>query len=468
MKLRSRVVVAVVTVVVALVWAASSQAASTSILSVPGEVVPGTPHKYDKVMVRRYGSANAKRVLVLVPGTDAGAGYFGNVATYLSSHVPNLQVWAEMRREGVLENNKVLLKAIKGKVSLQYAFNYYLGWLSDPSISPHYQPLNAADYGFVKSWGLNVAMNDLHAVIEKARDGGKRQVVLGGHSLGGAEASIYPAWSFDGHPGYKDLSGIVEIDGGELGPRITGFPSITTTAQARTQLASLNTSGPFSALLDNIPWAAGAFGELAALEALKAPNAPSAIQAFPLLPTELKAPKPLTNLAALGYSFDAATSPSALDLIHVHSGHLATGDPAGWVNDGPTPIQNVAKAFSIEPLGSIDWYYPERLTIDVQAAHSLTETPAARTLGLHLKYLHQVDIPLFAIQTSLGGESNAVMDGAKEYKRVSKIPSVEIINKAKTYSHLDPLLAAPAKNAFLRNVAPWLEKVAFAAHSSHS
>ena len=33
---------------------------------------------------------------------------------------------------------------------------------------------------------MAVAMNDLHAVIMKAREGGKRTVTLGGHSLGGS------------------------------------------------------------------------------------------------------------------------------------------------------------------------------------------------------------------------------------------------------------------------------------------
>jgi hypothetical protein len=80
----------------------------------------------------------------------------------------------------------------------------------------------------------------------------------------------------------------------------------------------------------------------------------------------------VTNAAQLGYAFDASTSPPQLALIHVHSGHVATtGDPAGWVNEGLTPIQNVADVFAQAPLAATEWYYPERLSIDAGVASSL-------------------------------------------------------------------------------------------------
>jgi len=412
-------------------------------------------------MVRRFGSPNASKVLVLVPGDLAGAADFNIVGPYLAAHVPGLQVWAEMRREGALEDNSVLLKALHGTATLQDAFNYYLGWLDNPAISPHYQPLNAKQYGFVDQWGLNVAMEDLHAVILKARDHGHRTVILGGHSLGGAEAAIYPTWDFGGRGGYQDIAGIVGIDGGALGG-VGGNPaSITTVPQAQAALQTLVTKGPWQDLLGlGLPWVTGPFAELGALNALKDPNGPSIQQQFPLLPAAFKPSVPATNLAQLGYAFDASTSPAALALIHVHSGHLAaSGTPRGWVNDGPTPAQNIALAFSQEPLGPVDWYFPERLGIDVGAAGELQETPAAQYLGLHLAHLHQVNVPLYVIQTSLGGTNNAVANGAKLYQQESKIPRVTIVNRASTYSHLDPLLAAPAHNAFLQTVVPWLMRI---------
>lgn len=432
----------------------------TSTFGVEGVAVPGTPARYDKVMVRRFGSPSATNVLVLVPGTLAGAADFDIVGPYLAEHVPNLQIWAEMRREGALEDNALLLKVLNGAANVNEAFDYYLGWIADPKVTPHYQPLQASAYRFVDQWGLAVAMGDLHNVIELARDGGKRTVILGGHSLGGAEASIYPVWDFGGRAGYQDIAGIIGIDGDAgLASGFGKSPPLTTTAQATGALRKLESGSPWLDLLGfGLPWITGPFAEIGALAALKEPDARSILQGYRLLPADLKSPVTVTNLAGLGYAFDASTSPASLALIHVHSGHLATtGSPRGWVNDGPTPVQNVADVFSQEPLGPVDWYFPERLVIDIEAAGSLTQTPAADVLGLRLYHLGQVDVPMYVIETSLGGTNNAVADAANSYKQHSKIPNVTIVNRTSVYGHLDPLLAAPAKNSFLQTVIPWIE-----------
>ena len=129
------------------------------------------------------------------------------------------------------------------------------------------------------------------------------------------------------------------------------------------------------------------------------------------------------------------------------------------MNDGPTPVQDIAFAFSQEPLGPVDWYYPERLTIDTEAAGSLTETSAAKVLGLRLYHLKQVDVPLYVIQTSLGGTNNAVIDAAEAYAKASQIgiKRLTTVNEDPEYAHLDPLLATPSQNAFLKTVIPWIE-----------
>ena len=440
--------------------AAARATAVPSIFSVAGDTAPGTPRRYDHVMIRRYGSPTARKVLVLVPGMLAGAGDFSLIGPYLAAHVPGLQVWAEMRREGALQDNSMLVKGLHGQASVQQVFDYYLGWLlAKPSISPRYKPLDASQYGFVDDWGLAVAMNDLHAVILKAGAGGRRTVILGGHSLGGAEAAIYPAWDFNGRAGYKDIAGIVGIDGLSLLPR----SSISTAAEANAALAKLQASGPWTSLLPGLPpWATGAFAEVSALATLKAPHARSVQQSFALLPSLLKPPFPATNAGVLGWGFDTVASNPAngLSLIQVHSGHLATsGAVRDWVDSGPTPIENVARAFSTEPIGPVDWYYPTRLSIDVGAADPLTETPAARVLGLRLGHLRQVNVPLYAVQTALGGNNNALKTAARAMKRASRIPSLTFVDKRASYGHLDPLLAAPARNAFLQTVVPWLRRI---------
>ncbi|HYP47490.1 MAG TPA: hypothetical protein VEQ61_02525, partial [Thermoleophilaceae bacterium] len=59
-----------VLVLLLLVVPAAAAQANFTVRGAPG---PG-PAKYDKVYVERVGSATARRVLVLVPGTNGGAG----------------------------------------------------------------------------------------------------------------------------------------------------------------------------------------------------------------------------------------------------------------------------------------------------------------------------------------------------------------------------------------------------------
>ena len=394
-----------------------------SVFDVPGVPSPGTPPQYDKVQVRRYGSPDAPKVPVLVPGTVAGAADFDVVGPYLASHVPGVQVWAQMRREGALVDNAVLMKGATGQATQQQVFDYYVGWLTNKAITDHYQPLKNADYAFAKNWGLAVAMGDLRNVVTLARDGGKRQVILGGHSLGGSEAAIYAAWDFAGSPGFRDLSGIVCIDGCSFPPGLRANPDTASVAAAQKAISQMDTKGPWLDLLGvGLPWISGALGEMSALAAHVDPNGRSIAQEFTLLPPAFKPGVPVTNAAQLGFGFEAKTSPAALALTHITSGHLSgTGNPQGWVDDGPTPVENLASAFSKEPLGAIDWYYPQRLTLDNQAASALQTTPVTQLLGLRATHAAEVDVPLYAIQTSLGGRADAVAKGAQRYKSMSKI-----------------------------------------------
>ena len=81
--------------------------------------------------MRTFGDPSATHVLVLVPGTNGGAGDFDLVAPYLVTHVPGLQVWSEMRREGALQDESVVQSTLAGKTTSQKMFDYYLGWLAD-------------------------------------------------------------------------------------------------------------------------------------------------------------------------------------------------------------------------------------------------------------------------------------------------------------------------------------------------
>ena len=96
------------------------------------------------------------------------------------------------------------------------------------------------------------------------------------------------------------------------------------------------------------------------------PDARATLTDFALLPPALRAPFPVTNEAALGYAFDRTTSPAALALIQVRAGRVATtGDPRPWQDGEVTPIQNLARLFGRSPVDAAEWYFPVRLSLDV-------------------------------------------------------------------------------------------------------
>ncbi|MBJ7332583.1 MAG: hypothetical protein JHC95_21995 [Solirubrobacteraceae bacterium] len=424
--------------------------------AVPGYKAPGSPAKYNRVFVRKYGPSDAKKVLVLVPGTLAGASTFDIVAPQLVEQVPSLQVWAQDRRESALEDPSMLAKVRAGTATPAQARDYYLGWLANPAITPHYQPLTNAQTAFGKTWGLRVALEDLRRIVLRASDGGKRTVVLGGHSLGGGIATLYATWDFHGTPGYRDIDGIVGIDGG-----MSRSGGAITLAQAKAQLAELDTKGPWMDLLGlGLPWVAGAFGEVAAAAAYTDPKGASVFDGFPLLPAQFKPPVPATNQGGLGFAFDRKTSPAALSLIHVRSGSLSpTGPLHDWVDDGITPIRNLATAFSNPKLTAESWYFPSRLSLDARAARSQPGPAVSKLLGLRSTHLRDVDIPYFAFQAELSGREDGLAKGARDFKKRSKIPSVKIVDRKATYSHLDPLLAAAGKNELVSTLGPWLRAI---------
>src|SRR5580704_4262256 len=209
--------VAAVTVAASLVVCASASAA-LHVQWMKSFASPGTPARYNKVGVLKIGPAHAKNVLVLEPGTSAGSAYFVPLAKWLVSTVKGWQVWSVERRENLLEDQSMLNLAKKHKATTQQVFDYYIGYLINPSVKHHFNPVATANYA--KGWGLNVAVQDLHTIISAARKlGGK--VVLGGHSLGGSVVTAYATWNFHGRAGADALAGLVYIDGGSAATPIS-------------------------------------------------------------------------------------------------------------------------------------------------------------------------------------------------------------------------------------------------------
>jgi hypothetical protein len=408
---------------------------------VPMKVPPGPgPAKYDRVFVKQLGPKGAGSVLVLVPGTNGGAGSLVPVARDIVRRVPRLQVWIVDRRQQAFEDTSVFATG-----DPQRAQDYYLGF--------RYRRVAGADARFVADWGLKLQLTDLRSVIRRAGAGG-REVFLGGHSAGASTAVAYAAWDFAGRPGYRDLDGLVLIDGGLLG----SFASANL-ARARLELRDIRSGNVFLDILGlGLPEINGIFVQTAALWAHRRPDEPSVLQQYPPLPDFLKPSVRVTNEAQLGFAFDRTTSPVSLSLIHIRAGRLAdSGDPRGWQDGELTPIQRHARAYAADRPNATEWYYPRRLLLDFDAASALRQTPAAKFLGLRLRHGRRIDTPLYAYSTDL--TDGRVARGARRLAAISRVSSVRVVDD-RNASHLDPLSAAPRRNRFLHTVVPFLKRVA--------
>jgi hypothetical protein len=407
---------------------------------VPMKAPPGPgPASYDRVFVQQLGPRDAHRVLVLVPGTNGGAGGVEPVARDIVRRVRGLQVWIVDRRQQAFEDTSVFATG-----DPQRAQDYYLGF--------QYRRVLGTDVPFVADWGLRLQLADLRSVVRRARAGGRR-VILGGHSAGASTAVAYAAWDFGGRPGYRELEGLVLIDGGLLG----SFRSATL-ERARRELAEIRAGDVFLDILElGVPEANSVLAQTAALWALRRPDDPSVIQQYPPLPDFLRPSVRVTNEAQFGFALDESTSPDALGLIHIRAGRLAdSGDPRGWVDGELTPIRRLARAWAANAPNALEWYYPNRLRLDVDAASPLRQTPAARFLGLRLLHGDEIDVPVYAYSTDLTG--GRVARGARRLEAMSRVPHSRVVDDRKA-SHLDPLSAAPRTNRFLRTVVPFLRRL---------
>jgi hypothetical protein len=437
--------------------APAGAAARDRVVTLKGFDAPG-PARYDRVKVLEQGRASAHHILVLEPGTSAGAPYFRPVGADIVKRLPGWQVWSVERRENGLEDHSELDRALAGRATVHQLFDYYLGWLGASSApARHFRPVADAAAGFVKRWGMNVAMQDLHRVIAAARRGG-RTVVLGGHSLGGNMTAAYASWDFHGRAGARDLAGLVFIDGAGVG-RGGAAP---TAADARAALAALDrpTSSPFLNLGFG-PWEAGVFNAVGSTAARLAPRAPSVLEAWPLLPAALRPEDDVhaTNRGSYGFALDDATALTSLALVQMHIGHLApSGALRDWVDDHELgTVERAARLFSgIRGMDGTSWYHPIRLSDDAAAVNNGIPNPAQKVFGLRSIHGRAVRLPMYAIETSLG--AGRVLRGVRALARRSGVPArrLVLVDRHTTYDHIDPLVARPARNAFLKTLVPFL------------
>jgi hypothetical protein len=455
---RARLATTLVASLVVCMLPSAAAAAATRFERVAGFDAAGTPAKYDRVGILKVGPKRAPNILVLNPGTSASAAYFAPLAADIVRKAKGWQVWAVERRENLLEDHSVLDRGKRGTASPREVFDYYLGWVTDPSVTNHVRLIPDAEVAFARRWGMRVEVEDLRRVVKQAERVG-RHVVVGGHSLGGTITTAYATWNFNGWPGARGLSGLVFIDGGSN-------PVPISKPEAKQRLAGLNAGSPWLNF-GGIPAPfAGLFSSTGSLGALTDPDSPSIGQAWSGLPANLNAPVPVTNRAEYGYALDSETSPAALAAAQAHLGHLAaSGDPHGWDDAGElTPLDRYARMFSGFGLKGLDgtaWYHPLRLTIDGGAVAAGNRNPAQKVLDVRATHGHDLprSLRMYVFGAALGGQR--VLDAAKALAKQSHIPRshLTLLDRHATYAHNDPNSAAP-KNAFVKALIPFLRGIA--------
>jgi pimeloyl-ACP methyl ester carboxylesterase len=429
---------------------------------IPGYDAPGTPVKYDKVGVIKIGPSSARNVVVLEPGTSAGAAYFAPLAEWIVAEAPSWQVWSVERRENLLENQSEINLAKQKKITATELYNYFLGYLKNPSIKTHYTPVADSSVEFAKQWGMNVAVQDLHHVIQAAEHlGGK--VVLGGHSLGGSVVTAYATWDFNGSAGADGLAGLVYIDGG------SGPPASAQEATQALQSLQSPMASPWLSF-GGIPAPyAGVFVATGSIAALLHEDEPSLGQSSGLLPPAIVPPVPASNAGQFGYALNVGTSPPDLSAAQAHLGAGLTAQPESnglhsWDGTGAlTPIDRYATMFSGYPRQNVDgseWYFPQRLTDDTMAVGNGNANPAQQVLDVDATMGDRLprELLIYAFGAHLGGQG--VLEAASALAAQSRIPAsnLTLVNEQAAYAHNDPAGAYP-HNVFFDHLVTFLGKV---------
>jgi pimeloyl-ACP methyl ester carboxylesterase len=462
-----------------------------------------TPAEYQRVRVVRYRMetgtgqpAPARAIAVLMPGFLGGAGSFDPLARAIvrrSTPDAPLEAWAIDRRSNLLEDHHGLDVAEHYRDASKASAYYLEGAEVEGKTFAGFAPQQA----YIAEWGLATTIGDLRAAIALVPQAERRgRVTLVGHSLGASIAEEYAAWDFDGTPGFSELASLVLVDGvsgseGDAAPPRTqeqyekGGDPAPGGFGATPGLEAVRKSTRYFTL----PILGSKVYPVASILGMRALFAPDDIvddvDRDNLMQTLLslgKMPK-VTNRAAMGLSFDASTN--ALSFAAVKCGEAEGGpmepytsafgptlvhpaDPTAtyrWVDhDKTSPRENtsldtLARVWFEGPgLDFAEWYFPQRLTIDVPLAATLSLTDAdwpAATYGMRAFHGAALDLPIFAHAAGLMGGDTSRFDRLRSL--VSAVPigtdrpaSGEPRTSDRAFrtlgspdfSHIDPLLGA--------------------------
>lgn len=374
----------------------------------PGVVVPGTPKELNASITLRYGPAKPRAILLLMPGFLGGAGSFDRLARQIVALDPAVAVWAIDRRSNRLEPQLDIARA--DTAGLTRIVQQGL-----PVKTP-------SQVAFMRDWGLDVTLRDWRVAVQEARTL-TGNVFIGGHSMGGALTALYAGYDFGGQAGFHDVRGLVMLD---------GVPALLSGAPITRQMyeqGGTYTLGPMTGLsgLSANPYVDNAFfGPLLASRAAAQARL-SALKPDDLAPAGGLTTFPATNLAAgmlqleqkyasipfltihTGQATNARTGPNVLALAlgsrdsQSVLGPLDPARPVGWQADpaATTDPQDFVARFWRPLADYSEWYFPNRLTLDIAAANTGTRgTPFEQDLPE--RHTQSVTTPILGIAAEHG------------------------------------------------------------------
>jgi hypothetical protein len=440
-----------------------SVAIRREVLVVDGVVPPpnplknaATPPEQNKVRVVRYRvdadpPKPARAIFVMMPGFLAGAGAFDAIARAIvrrSTATDSFEAWAIDRRANFLEDT-FGLDVAEVMQDPSIAHSYYFD--QNPVLGQSFAGfLDGAALPWTSEWGLATTVGDLRNVITKVPQADRAQrVILFGHSLGAAIAEEYAAWDFGGQPGYADIAGLALLDGvagneGKAAPfdqptYENGDPDAGGLGAQLGVNSDIRNGNTFFAL----PFLGVKAYVVSEYTAMRARWTGTLVEADTtrddLLGVTLGlSPLPkMTDRAAFGFAFDENSAPFPFVAVSCGEGNggaitpyesalsgmkLHPSDPTatyGWteydmtVPKENTSIDDFARAWYEGPgLNLAEWYFAQRLTVDVQAASTLNVTAAdwrASSYGLLAEHGPDIDVPILAVALALE-QTSSVFD----------------------------------------------------------
>ncbi len=399
-----------------------------------------TPDAQDVVTVVRYRVDTGQRpprparaIVVLMPGFMGGAGSFDSLARGIvrrSSSTDAFEAWAIDRRSNTMEDRTGIEAALAARDAELLTSYYFAGASVGSATFGGFK--RQEDVAFESEWGLASTMNDLRAVISRIpADQRRAHVVVAGHSLGSGLASMYAAWDFDGTPGFSELAGLVLIDGvtGSEGAPLgftkeeyeaTGLPN--SGFGGRPSLKQVREQNRYFAF----PLLEAKLFPIGVGTALRSTFRPDAIErdqprrdALETLFLTNDLPR-MTNRAAFGLAFDAATCPVSIaavnagqtdgplvDTTSAFGGTIkkpaSSNQTFKWVEFDQTDpkeltsLTEFALAWSRPGADFGEWYFPSRLSLDTALGSSLTlgqtEWPAV-DYGIRTFHGRSLDAPV--------------------------------------------------------------------------